>query len=339
MKLISFAVPCYNSQDYMRRCVDSLLSGGDKIEIIIVNDGSTDRTAEIADEYKAKYPNIVKVVHKENGGHGSGIMAGLAEAEGLYYKVVDSDDWADAESLQRILSLIESFIEQEKQMDLIVCNYVYEHEERKPHTVHYRGTLPINKEFTWDECGIFDISRYIIMHAVFYRTDLVRKSDLQIPLHTFYVDNIFLYTPMPYVKSIYYCDTDFYRYFIGRSDQSVNESVMIKRVDQQLRVTKIILEKHDLSEIRKTCPKLYRNMVNYAGIMVLISAVFLMLDGSPEALQKLRDFWKYIQEEHPKLYKHFRYRSLAGFYYHTNKFMRAISVGGYRIVQKVYKFN
>ena len=104
MKLISFAVPCYNSQDYMRRCVDSLLSGGDKIEIIIVNDGSTDRTAEIADEYKAKYPNIVKVVHKENGGHGSGIMAGLAEAEGLYYKVVDSDDWADAESLQRILS-------------------------------------------------------------------------------------------------------------------------------------------------------------------------------------------------------------------------------------------
>lgn len=92
-KLISFAVPSYNSQAYLNKCIDSLLVGGDDVEIIIVNDGSKDNTAAIADEYAAKYPDIVKAVHKPNGGHGSGVNAGLKIATGIYYKVVDSDDW------------------------------------------------------------------------------------------------------------------------------------------------------------------------------------------------------------------------------------------------------
>ncbi len=339
MKLISFAVPCYNSESYMRRCIESLLTGGDRVEIILVNDGSTDRTGEIADEYCEKYPEIVKVVHKENGGHGSGIMAGLAEAEGIYYKVIDSDDWADTESLQRILKLIESFMQRGDLLDLIVCNYVYEHEGKRPHTIHYRGIFPRERKFTWSECGAFDISRYMIMHSVFYRTELVRECDLQIPLHTFYVDNIFLYSPLPFVNSIYYCDTDFYRYYIGRTDQSVNESVMIKRVDQQIKVSKLILEKHDLQKIRGSRPKLYRYMIHYASVMVLISALMLTLDGSPEAMKKLREYWKYLKENHPYSYGHFRYRSLAGFYAYTNRFVRTLTIAGYRIVQKLYKFN
>ncbi|MBQ7095367.1 MAG: glycosyltransferase family 2 protein [Clostridia bacterium] len=339
MKLISFAVPCYNSESYMNRCIDSLLTGGEKIEIIIINDGSSDHTASIADAYKEKYPDIIKVIHKENGGHGSGIMAGLSAAEGLYYKVVDSDDWANPESLKKILDLIEDFQKQNNLLDLIVCNYVYEHEARKTHTVHYRGIFPRNRVFTWDECGTFDITRYMIMHSVFYRTDLVKECQLDIPLHTFYVDNIYLYYPLPLIKSIYYCDTDFYRYFIGRSDQSVNEKVMIKRVDQQILVSKLILEKHDLPAIKKQSPKLYRYMLLYASIMVLISALLLSLDGSEESLKKLKDYWRYIKENHPKIYPAIRYRSLAGFYCYTSKIIRFFTIGGYRIVGIFYKFN
>ncbi len=339
MKLISFAVPCYNSEAYMRHCIDTLLTGGDQIEVIIVNDGSSDGTAAIADSYKKEYPDLVKVVHKENGGHGSGIMAGLKEAEGLYYKVVDSDDWADEESLQKILKLIESFREKDELLDMIICNYVYEHEGKKPRTIHYHRIFPKNRKFTWNECGLFDITRYVIMHSVFYRTDLVRQADLQIPLHTFYVDNIFLYYPMPLVKTIYYLDTDFYRYFIGRADQSVNEANMIKRVDQQILVSKLLLEKHDLSEIRKECPKLYRYMINYVSIMVLISALLLSLSGTEESLNKLTEYWKYIETNHPKVYPHIRYRSLAGLYKSTNKVARAFSIGAYRLVRKFYKFN
>ena len=95
MKLLTIAIPCYNSQDYMRKCVDSLLIGGDDVEILIINDGSQDRTAEIANEYEKNYPGIIRAIHKENGGHGSAVNAGMREARGLYFKVVDSDDWVN----------------------------------------------------------------------------------------------------------------------------------------------------------------------------------------------------------------------------------------------------
>lgn len=109
MKYITFAVPCYNSENYMRRCVDSLLIGGKDVEIILIDDGSSDRTAQIADEYEIEYPDIVRVVHKENGGHGSGVNKGLELANGIYYKVVDSDDWFDKESYQKLLVNDESY--------------------------------------------------------------------------------------------------------------------------------------------------------------------------------------------------------------------------------------
>ncbi len=339
MKLISFAVPCYNSESYMKRCIDSLLIGGNKVEIIIVNDGSSDRTGEIADRYKEEYPDIIKVIHKENGGHGSGIMAGLSVAEGLYYKIVDSDDWADPDAYHRILQIIEESIDAQDPLDMIICNYVYEHDERKNHTVHYHGILPRHRKFTWSECRAYDITRYIIMHSAFYRTELVRKAELNIPLHTFYVDNIFLYYTLPYVKTLYYSDADFYRYYIGREDQSVNEKNMIKRVDQQILVSKLILKRHDLTEIRKIEPRLYRCMINYASIMVLIASSLLTIDGTKDSIDKLAEYWEYIKREHPQYYKHLRYRSLAGVYSHKNKVVRTFSVIAYRIVQKLYKFN
>ncbi len=96
MKLLSIAVPCYNSQAYMKKCVESLLYGGDEVEIIIVNDGSKDDTPCIAEEYASKYPDVVKTVHQPNGGHGEAVNAGLRNATGLYFKVVDSDDWVDS---------------------------------------------------------------------------------------------------------------------------------------------------------------------------------------------------------------------------------------------------
>ena len=94
MKLLSFAIPCYNSADYMEKCIKSVLIGGEDVEVIIVDDGSTkDDTAEIADRYAKMYPTIVKAVHQENGGHGQAVNTGLAHATGKFFKVVDSDDW------------------------------------------------------------------------------------------------------------------------------------------------------------------------------------------------------------------------------------------------------
>ena len=106
MKYISFAIPSYNSQEYMSHAIESILVGGEDVEIIIVNDGSSDDTSKIAHEYEEKYPTIIKAVDKENGGHGDAVNSGLTHATGKYFKVVDSDDWVDAEALQKILEFL-----------------------------------------------------------------------------------------------------------------------------------------------------------------------------------------------------------------------------------------
>ena len=131
MKYLTFAVPCYNSQDYLERCVESLLPGGDDVEILLINDGSSDRTGEIIDAYAEKYPHIVRAVHKENGGHGSGVNKGMELAKGIYYKVVDSDDWLEEKAYKKLLSTIKHHVWEEDAKhplpDLYVCNYVYNH--------------------------------------------------------------------------------------------------------------------------------------------------------------------------------------------------------------------
>ena len=106
MKLLTITVPCYNSENYMKKCVDSLLEGGENVEILIVDDGSSDKTAQIADEYAEKFPTIVRAIHQENGGHGEAVNTGLRNATGIFFKVVDSDDWVNKEAYLKILSTL-----------------------------------------------------------------------------------------------------------------------------------------------------------------------------------------------------------------------------------------
>ena len=203
MKYISFAIPSYNSEDYMSHAIESILVGGDDVEIIIVNDGSKDRTSEIGHEYAAKYPDIVKVVDKPNGGHGDAVNYGLANSTGKYFKVVDSDDWVDEESLHKILELLHKFEEEDTEVDMLISNYVYEkvgatHKK----VIHYRGVLPENEIFRWEDVGRFHIGQYILMHSVIYRTDMLKLSQITLPKHTFYVDNIYVYYPLPHVRKV-----------------------------------------------------------------------------------------------------------------------------------------
>ena len=132
MKLLSIAIPCYNSEAYMRNCIESLLPGGDEVEILIVDDGSVkDNTARIADEYEARYPGICRAIHQENGGHGEAVNAGLRAATGIYFKVVDSDDWVNAEAYKEVLETLRSFVMGEQTLDMLITNFVYEKQGAK----------------------------------------------------------------------------------------------------------------------------------------------------------------------------------------------------------------
>ena len=294
MKYISFAIPCYNSEAYMAQAIESILPGGEDVEILIVNDGSKDRTAEIGKEYEEKYPGIVKLINKENGGHGDAVNAGLSHASGKYFKVVDSDDWVDRISLMKILNVLKNFEEEEQEVDMLIANYVYEKvgmEHKK--VIRYDNVLPENQILKWDEIGQFRIGQYILMHSVIYRTDMLKLCQLTLPKHTFYVDNIYVYYPLPHVRTLYYMDVDFYRYFIGREDQSVNEKVMISRIDQQIFVTKTMIDMYELRRIQSK--KLRKYMLNYLAIMMTVSSILCIRSKKKENLEKKKELWQYLK--------------------------------------------
>ena len=338
MKLISFAIPCYNSAAYMEKCINSILPGGDDVEIIIVNDGSTkDNTAEIADRYASKYPTIIKAVHQENGGHGQAVNTGLANSTGKYFKVVDSDDWVDLKALKKIINTLKSF-KQGNEPDMLIANYVYEKVgAKRKKVVHYENVFPVEKMFGWDDIGHFKVDQYILMHSVIYRTQLLKDCALELPKHTFYVDNIFVFEPLPYVQKMYYVNANFYRYFIGRDDQSVNENVMISRIDQQIRVNKRMIDSYLKSGVTGKKRRMY--MENYLRIMMEVSSIFLIISGTKENLEKKKELWQYVKYSDMKLYKSLRYSLLGTTVNLPGSVGRWISKTGYKVMNKLIGFN
>ena len=340
MKILSVAIPCYNSAAYMRKCIDSVLKGGEDVEILIVNDGSfKDNTKEIADWYEKEYPGICKAIHQENGGHGAAVMAGLRAASGIFFKVVDSDDWVDEASYMKILEKLRFFAnESDTQLVMLISNYVYEKEGATHKKVmNYRRAIPTEQVLGWDDIGRFLPGQYILMHSVIYRRQMLIDCGLDLPRHTFYVDNIFVYTPLPHVKTLYYLDVNFYRYFIGRNDQSVNEAVMIGRIDQQLKITKIMLDSHDLYKIKSR--KLRRYMILYIEIMMVICSILAIKSGTEENLQKKKDIWAHLKNHNLRLYMRIRWGFLGQSVNLPGKAGRKVSIMGYKITQKFYGFN
>ncbi len=340
MKLLSVAIPSYNSQDYMRNCIESLLPGGEDVEILIIDDGSKDHTPEIADEYEKKYPGIVRAVHQENGGHGEAVNAGLRHATGFFYKVVDSDDWVDQEAYGRILDFLREAVREEEPLDMLLSNYVYEKQGAlHKKVIQYHSILPQGRYFGWDDIGSFGPSQNILMHSVIYRTQMLRDSGMELPKHTFYVDNLFVYIPLPYVKKMYYLDVDFYRYFIGREDQSVNEKVMISRIDQQLRVNRIMIDTYAHHEESFACEKLKKYMIHYLQTILMVSSVLLMKMNTEEADIMRDKLWHYLEEKSPQAYKSCEGSLIGKLTTSHGKFKHKLTMGGYKIAQKWFGFN
>ena len=266
MKLLTVTVPCYNSQDYMEKCIDSLLIGGERVEIIIIDDGSTDRTGEIADRYAESYPSMVRVVHQENGGHGEGINQGLARATGTYFKTVDSDDWLL--DFPRFLDTLEA-VDRRGGVDLFITNYYYEHADGKGNrSINFSNALPQDRVFTWGETRPFRIDQILMIHACTFRTALLRQTGLQMPKHTFYEDNYMVYGNLRSAQKMYYMNLDLYRYFIGRGGQSVQADVMTRHYAHQLKVTELCF----------TC--------------LAISVLCARLSGTAQAEQDLAEMWR-----------------------------------------------
>lgn len=339
MKTITFAVPCYNSAAYMDHCVETLLACGEDIEILLVDDGSTkDDTAAICDRWQNEYPDIVRAIHQPNKGHGGAVNTGLAHATGFYFKVVDSDDWLDPAAMFPLMVYLRSQLDAPVPCDMVVANYVYDKvDEGEQKVMGYGNVLPEGYEFGWDEVGTFLPSQYLLMHSVYYRTEMLRKMHLTLPEHTFYVDNIFVYEPLVYVRTMRYFNVDAYHYFIGREDQSVNEKVMMGRMDQQLRVTRQMIDNVDPQAVRNRHLRHYLH--NYLSMMMCICSVFLRMRGGETDEQDLKDIWAYLKEQNPSLYRRVRSNALNLATNLPTEAGEKIGLKGYQIAQKIFKFN
>lgn len=239
-KILSIAVPSYNVENYLEK---ALLSYADqrfneKLEVIIVNDGSTDRTAEIAERFVREYPQIFRLVNKENGGHGSAVNAGLDHATGKYFRIVDGDDWIHTDNMVLLLEKL-----QEIDTDLVVD------EKREVHMVtgqtrHFPIPNYVEKEIPslFEEiCTREDIGSYIMIHTLSVRTELLRQADIHLLEHVFYVDYEYIVKATCLGKTITFLGLEIYQYLVGNVNQSVSSQNYVKRYSHHDAVAKELL--------------------------------------------------------------------------------------------------
>ena len=306
--------------------------------MLIVDDGSSDGTLEMAQKFEARYPGIVRAIHQENKGHGGAVNTGIAAASGMYVKVVDADDWVGPESLEQVMAVLREEADSTEPIDMLVTNYVYDKvSKRNKHVVNFRHAMKAGERLAWNDLGHFGLAEYILMHALTYRTAVVRESGMQLPEHTFYVDFIYAYQPFPWVKTMKYLDTPFYHYFIGRDGQSVQTDVMIRRVDQLRLVNQCMVR---ATPERGTVPDgLYRYMIHFLAIESSVASVFMILSRDPENYEKKKDMWDDIKAYSPTIYKDVRKKAMSRALNLRGSIGRFVIRKGYFVAEHVVGFN
>ena len=336
--LVTFLVPCFNSAAYMRTCIDPLTTVGDRCEILIVNDGSSDSTIDIAREYERRFPGVVRVIDQPNSGWGGGVNRGIAAAHGVFFKVVDSDDRLSHEPLMRVLEVMEAHRAFESELDLVFSDFVYDHVvDGKHHVIEYKNLMPAGRLFGWGEMRRPRIDQYIMIHATWYRTSVLRQSGLVLPEGVFYMDGYFTLHPLPYVRKLYYVDAPVYNYLIGRKEQSINVDTVKARIDQQIMATRMAIDDYDLSDLAEENPQMAALMARYVSAMMCVTSLYLFMIGTPEAFAKNDAVWSYLEQKNPELYHRVRH-SLAGMANRKSAFSRKIAIGFYTLAKKMFKF-
>ena len=259
-KILSVVVPSYNIERFIDRLMDSLIRGmgenADRVEILLVNDGSSDRTPALARGYEERYPGCVRLLDKENGGHGSTINLGIREASGVYVRALDGDDWVDPEAFAALLTFLAG---QDVQADMIICDYNTVNEKTGEVRRTSYEALPADRLLKPAE--VLDPKVMYPYHSVVYRTELLRECGLLLDEHCFYVDTEYVLFPIPSVQSFRHFPQPVYQYRIGGEDQSVSRASYLRNRKQLKRV---LLHLCQFAEKEKEgmSPAAYRYILN-----------------------------------------------------------------------------
>lgn len=299
MKLLTVSIAAYHVEDYLRETLDSFLipEVTDQLEVLIVNDGSGEGVNEIAREYQTNYPDVFRLIDKENGGHGSTVNRGIEEAAGRYFKTVDGDDYVSAEGLKELLIYLQT-----AEVDLVVNDYHSFNDASGEMVSEMHHEFPgkeYRKIYAFEE--VCD-KVYINMHAATYRTELLKKMGRRLDEHCFYVDAEYNLYPIPFVKTIAFLEKQVYCYRLGMETQSMNIRNMQKNCAHHEMVLTHLLEFYKEEAERLTPEK--KAYVAEGVAKILTSQYKIYLSYPAEAVHKNQIVaWdKRIKKEFPDIY-------------------------------------
>ena len=297
-KVLTITIPSYNVEKYLKQTLDSFLSPEilEEVEVLIVDDGSKDRTAEIGKVYERQYPQTFRVISKENGGHGSTINRGIQEAKGTYFKVVDGDDWVDTEDFVKLVKVLKNCTAQ-----YVVTNYYEVNDvtgEKTP--VDYK-VLKEKEIWSFEEAGK---RKQIAMHALVIQTSILKENQIRLDEHCFYVDVEYVLYPIPYVETVQFLDLFVYMYRLAVMTQSVSlqgyQKYMQNHIDVILHLTNFF------QEYAKTGTE---GKIDYIGkrIAQMVGDQITVFMSFPEKdrviRQKFRAFDRELKEKSPEIYR------------------------------------
>lgn len=306
-KVLTIAVPTYNAEKYLRDnldsfCIPELFSD---LEVLIINDGSTDHSLEIAEEYVKRYPGTYKLISKKNGGHGSGINTGILNATGKYFKVVDADDWVEKEAFMRLVETLKN-----SDSDIVASGFYWVYDEgqedigkfirKAEQKIPFAGVV-YQKEYLFDQIADHI---YIKMHHMTIKTAILRGHEIKIDEHCYYVDTEYITYPIPYVETIRFVEEFVYMYRLGRLGQSVSIEKMRSNENNYDKVIESLLAFYKSLEREVLCTQKKKQYI--AGIIARVVAgkIKIMLSFPPSSLKKasLIRFDKYLKLSYPQIY-------------------------------------
>lgn len=300
-KILTVLIPVYNTEKYIKRCLDSVLlkEVANDIEVLVVSDGSKDNSVNIVKKYLKEYPNTLKLVEKENGGHGSTINKGIELAAGKYFKVLDSDDWFNCVDFIKFVQRLKK-----EDADLVVTNYRQEHIYNQTSIFNEYKNLEENKEYIFDRFNLDILNgEYFVMATSTYKLEVLKKSNIHLLEKTAYVDMQYNIEPIINVYNFVYYNLDIYRYYIGRKDQSVNTASFVRNQDQHEKVMKHLIEYYT-SNINKFSSNKKKYIEIIIGYMLYTHyTIFITYDKNHNsAYRKIKKFDDYLKNSNIELY-------------------------------------
>lgn len=339
-KIISFIILAYNVEQYLHKCLDSFicLPVLGQIEVIVVDDGSVDSTGEIADGYAKRYPHVFKVIHKENGGHGSGINVGSRQACGKYLKAIDADDWVLTENLPDFVAQLavcdaDVVLTPFHMVDMTTGEQAAKHMQGwNAATVQIEDIL--NNWKIFEECCVF--------HGITYRTDFYTNCGHDLPEHIFYEDQEYNTIPFCRAESIAVFQMYIYQYLIGNAQQSISYANQAKRIDHLERVVcdlaEYYLESTDLTQSARKY--LFRKLESVSLIYFATACIYE--SDKRKGRNKGKAFANELRNKMPEVYRNIRnkyylYLTMNYIRISPDRYQSLVQSGKYRRIKNTVK--